>query len=112
MYQWTQTDAVKLATEIEKICPLAGYHIGLTGGLLYKEGERKDCDFIFYQIRNSPQENAPGADKELLLKLLVRTGIEIKNDHGFVVKCKYDFKDLDLLFPEEELGNYPHEQGG
>lgn len=108
---WTQAEAVALATKIESFCPTVGFHVGLTGGLLYKEGLRKDCDLIFYQIRQDKQETEAPADKDMLLKLLMRNRIDVVRDHGFVVKCKYNYKDLDLLFPEEESGNYPHEQG-
>lgn len=39
---WTQKEAIELCVKIEAICPKYGCHVALTGGLLYKEGERKD----------------------------------------------------------------------
>ena len=45
---WTQREAVHWCRQIEKkIAPL-GWHVGLTGGTLYKPGVRKDVDFIIY----------------------------------------------------------------
>ena len=41
---WTQAEAIDLCREIEKGCPQFGCHVALTGGLLYKDGPRKDCD--------------------------------------------------------------------
>ncbi len=41
---WTQEEAIELCRIIEDICPQAGCHVALTGGCLYKDGERKDLD--------------------------------------------------------------------
>ena len=40
--------ALKAAALLEAALSPIGYHIGLTGGCLYKDGERKDADFIVY----------------------------------------------------------------
>lgn len=48
---WDQKTAIDLCSKIELICPQYGCHVALTGGTLYKEGPRKDCDILFYRIR-------------------------------------------------------------
>src|ERR1035437_5571090 len=53
--QWTQTEAIELCVKVEAICPKYGCHVALTGGLLYKQGKRKDCDLLFYRIRQVEQ---------------------------------------------------------
>ena len=48
---WTQEEAIALCKKIESIVPLAGCHVALTGGCLYRDGHRKDLDILFYRIR-------------------------------------------------------------
>jgi hypothetical protein len=45
---WTQQAAVQKCVEIETYLDQMGWHVGLTGGTLYKPGTRKDVDFIVY----------------------------------------------------------------
>jgi hypothetical protein len=45
---WTRDDALQACELIEPKLTLMGWHIGLTGGTLYKKGLRKDIDFIIY----------------------------------------------------------------
>jgi len=40
-------DAILLCKAIENKCPDFGYHVALTGGCLYKYGDRKDIDIMF-----------------------------------------------------------------
>ena len=39
---WNLTTAVAACTILEQIAPNFGMHIGLTGGCLYKDGDRKE----------------------------------------------------------------------
>lgn len=48
---WTPSEAFELCKLIEASCPQFGCHVALTGGLLYRDGQRKDCDILFYRIR-------------------------------------------------------------
>lgn len=48
---WTQTEAIELCRKLFAITPMHGMFPALTGGLLYKDGERKDCDIILYRHR-------------------------------------------------------------
>ncbi len=101
---WTQQEGIELCCEIERISPNYGYHVALTGGLLYKDGERKDCDILFYSIRQWEM----GEDLWQGLKLeLIKIGFESFRDTGFVTKSIYKGKTVDIFFPEapRNLGN-------
>jgi len=91
---WTQAQAIALCIEIEKICPTVGYHVALTGGTLYKEGERKDIDLLFYSIRQ--QEPSPFD----LFIALSSIGIVTGKHYGFVTKATYNGKNIDIFIPE------------
>lgn len=93
---WSKTDAIDLAIKMEAIAPSHGYHVALTGGLLYKEGLRKDADFLFYSIR---QEKKPNR-KKLMKALEKELEITDINVFGWMCKCKYDGKSVDIFFPE------------
>lgn len=99
---WTQQEAIDLATKIEGIAPAFGAHVALTGGCLYKDGPRKDCDLLFYRIRQQKM------DKKGLMMALEAMSIEVisTEDYGFVKKALYCGKPLDLLFPEARRGKY------
>jgi hypothetical protein len=45
---WTRKMAVASCRTIESALSKMGWHVGLTGGTLYKDGARKDVDFIVY----------------------------------------------------------------
>lgn len=91
---WTLTQALNLAKAIEAVCVQHHYHVALTGGLLYKGGDRKDADFIFYQVRwKTP-------DREGLLKSLKELGIQFDTHVGWLEKCTFEGRQLDLMFPE------------
>lgn len=98
---WTQTDAVGFATDVEAIAPQFGCHVALTGGCLYKAGSRKDCDLVLYRIRQIPK-----IDRDGLFKALATIGLLVVSDYGFCVKCKWEGRLVDLLFPEEASGDY------
>ncbi len=97
---WTQQQAIAVCSEIERICPHFGCHVALTGGLLYKTGERKDCDLVLYRIRQTPF-----IDFEGLFEALKTVGIIKESGFGFCIKAKHNGKNIDFLCPEEE-GQY------
>jgi hypothetical protein len=102
---WTQAAAIKLAKRVEEICPPFGCHVGLTGGCLYKQGKRKDCDLVIYRIRQVESIDIGG-----LLAALESIGVTIWKGFGFCYKCDYQGKNLDLLLPEEPGGDYQDEE--
>lgn len=97
---WTQADAINIARRIEGIAPEFGYHVALTGGCLYKDGPRKDCDIVFYRVRQLP------GDRAGLLGALPRLSIKVTAEHGWVVKAELDgLRSMDLFFPEHPAGD-------
>ena len=101
MSGWTQEQAIRLCREIEEICPVFGCHVALTGGTLYRDGERKDCDILFYRIRQ-----APGIDARGLFDALSTIGVMKTTGFGWCVKATYEGRAIDCFFPEED-GEYP-----
>lgn len=99
---WAQADAIALAVKVNRHLPGdANCHVALTGGCLYKEGRRKDCDLLFYRVRQVDQLN-----KTLLGEMLEDIGFSLGTDHGWVWKATYAGKDVDLFFPDHETGEY------
>lgn len=99
---WTQEEALRLCRQIEAICPDYGCHVALTGGLLYKDGPRKDADILFYRIRQVEQ-----IDVEGLIAALAQIGVEAKDDYGWCHKAEWRGKPIDFFFPEREGDEYP-----
>ena len=93
---WTLQSAAAFCRIVEGICPEYGCHVALTGGSLYKDGERKDCDILFYRIRQAER-----IDSEGLIKAMQAIGIEIISAHGWVTKAKFHGKGVDIFFPED-----------
>ena len=92
---WSWVEARELCTRIEAIAPVYGCHVGLTGGLLYKDGPRKDLDIIFYRIRQ-----VEAIDWDGLMLALKGIGFMDMRFFGFVTKAIYEGRSLDILFPE------------
>lgn len=108
---WTQSEAIELCRKLEAFAPEFGYHVALTGGLLYKDGERKDCDIVLYRIRQVDLESLEWPDFEAAL---LASGFDNFKHHGFCCKATFIGKPVDLLFPEpcffqEYPGNTPVE---
>jgi len=95
MDMWTQSEAIELARLIEAVAPAHGAHVALTGGLLYKDGPRKDADFLFYCIRQRDK-----IDENALLAALADLGLMIGVRKGWVRKAEWQGKPVDLFFPE------------
>lgn len=98
---WLQQEAIELCRAVEAVCPAFGCHVALTGGLLYKDGPRKDCDLLFYRIRQraSIREAA-------LWKALKKIGLTHLKSYGFCQKATYHGKTVDCFFPENPEGEY------
>jgi hypothetical protein len=100
---WTPWEGIDICRMLEAIAPRCGAHIALTGGLLYKDGPRKDLDIVVYRIR---QEEI---DYDKFFSLLQTMGIEVSDDFGFVVKARMGNRPIDFLFPEHTNGDYSHD---
>lgn len=100
---WTQAEGIALCKQIESIAPDYNCHVALTGGLLYKEGARKDCDILLYRIRER-EINRAG-----LFKALSTIGIETTYESAWVVKAMMGRHVIDFFFPDEpDNGEYGH----
>lgn len=102
---WGRKQAIALCKQIEEFSPEFGAHVALTGGLLYKEGRRKDCDILFYRHRTFPEIRK----KKLLEEIGKKTLVQIEKDFGFVVKAKIGKLQIDFFFPEGQDGLYEEE---
>jgi hypothetical protein len=98
---WSRIEAINLCILIESVCPAFGCHVALTGGSLYKQGDRKDCDILFYRIRQ-----VPAIDEDGLFAALAEIGIVWKSGFGWCHKAEYQGKAIDMFFPEEQGGEY------
>lgn len=94
---WTLDDALQLVRQIEDVAPLAGCHVALTGGVLYKPGARKDLDLLFYRIRQ-----VEAIDYDVLFSQLDQLGVRVTNRYGWVSKAEYEGRQIDLFFPEAD----------
>jgi hypothetical protein len=103
MSRWLQHEVFDLCRRVENICPAFGCHVALTGGLLYKEGPRKDADLLFYRIRQRPEIDVDG-----LLAALGTIGIAVTGGGGWCWKASYLERPVDLFFPDAEDGDYDH----
>lgn len=104
--KWTQEQTIELCRKIECICPKFGCHVALTGGTLYKEGERKDADILFYRIRQVTHIDVFG-----LMEALYDIGVKAEVDYGWCYKANYEGKPIDFFFPEREDGDDEYSQG-
>lgn len=100
MNNWTQEEAIALCRRIEDGCPTFGCHVALTGGLLYKDGIRKDLDILFYRIRQVPMINLEG-----LWQFLESIGVSYVSGFDWCQKAKFQGKPIDCFFPEHD-GEY------
>jgi hypothetical protein len=103
---WTQADAIALCRRIEEVAPAHGFHVALTGGCLYKDGARKDCDLLFYKVRQREVTSLAVGFKGLIAAL---RGIGFKLDlpsMEWCVRAVVDGKRVDMFFPDADEGDY------
>ena len=89
-------NAIELCRIVEGFAPDYGCHVALTGGCLYKNGDRKDVDILFYRIRQVEK-----IDHDGLIKALESAGFYEIEGFGWILKGKYKGIDVDMFFPEE-----------
>ena len=105
MSNWTTAEAIELCRKVEPIVVPFECHVALTGGLLYKDGKRKDCDLIIYRRGTNGDEVLPELDRDAFMRALA--GIDLLADRAFsrVIKCFYHGAPVDLIFTEA-VGEY------
>lgn len=90
--QWNLAEGVALCVAIQNL-PSQKFHChpALTGGLLYKQGPRKDCDIVIYQRGDVNGKREP-IDWPGLWAALEGIGLRLIQDYGYVKKCLYQGK--------------------
>ncbi len=102
--KWTQQEAIDICRTAENYAPAFGFHVALTGGLLYKTGARDDLDLMFYRVRQ-----VADPDYEGLLDQLCKLGFDIaKFKESFVTKASFHGRKVDIMFPDL-TGEYPED---
>lgn len=94
----TKEIAFKLCRDLYSILEPKGFYPALTGGLLYKDGERKDIDIIIYRNRQKV-ESFETVD---IAELLAQVGLNITASFGFVTKADYHGLVVDIFNPETD----------
>jgi hypothetical protein len=103
---WTQQQAIALCREIEAVAPEFGCHVALTGGCLYKDGDRKDLDLLFYRIRNVESIDVVG-----LFTALEKIGVRRDTEgEWWCIKAHHETGRIDCFFPECDLGDYDEDK--
>ena len=93
-----QNDGIELCKILyEKLSPM-GYFPALTGGLLYKEGHRKDIDILLYRHRQMYQEFETIDIRDALEEV----DVVIIKSFGFVTKATWRGFEVDIFNPENK----------
>lgn len=96
--QCTHQDGIELCKILyDKLSPI-GFYPALTGGLIYKDGPRKDIDIVIFRNR---QEH-DGFETAQLFDELASVGVDIIDTFGFVTKAEWKGFTIDLFNPESE----------
>ena len=96
----TDKPNLEQAIELCKIIHIAlggKYFPALTGGQLYKEGDRKDIDIVVYRHRQDTKD----FEMTDIFETLEVIGFENLECYGFVSKGKWKGLNVDLFNPEE-----------
>lgn len=102
---WVLAEAIELCTLIQSVSPQFHCHPALTGGLLYKKGPRKDCDIVIYQRGDTNGVRHPINWNGLWIALC-KIGLDMCHDFGYVKKCEWRGKTVDIFDPTKE-SDYP-----
>lgn len=65
----TLEEGVDTARKLEEVAKNCGFHVALTGGVLYRGSSRKDVDIVVYPHRKDGKH-----DKEAFLQALLAAG--------------------------------------
>ena|SRR5271165_6379361 len=122
--------AINLCRDLEVYASSNNLHIGLTGGCLYKDGERKDVDILIYGLKDLHGElekffkeigknldvhldadHIPRDDEDNVVPTFERYVIKAKHESHVVESTRLDSYygldfDVDFLIPEND--KWPH----
>lgn len=98
---WSTYEAIELCRLLYPLMIPYGFFPALTGGALYKSGDRKDVDIILYRHRQM-EPDLEGLGKILFLAgVTTPTGTRLfEKPAKWCVKARYDGKPVDLLMPD------------
>lgn len=97
-------DGIALCQELHDTLKPVGLFPALTGGLLYKAGERKDIDIVIYRHRQH-YDIMPEMTHQIFVDALKKAGVETLTCYGFVTKAKWNGFDVDIFNPESITGD-------
>lgn len=106
--------AIELCKLLESLSEETNAHPALSGGTLYKEGERKDIDIVLF-LHNLPENH------KVLPYINDITGVYFDKIEGLsfskqcterVVKGTYKGYDIDFIYPESGCYAYPNDLVG
>ena len=96
-----QQKGIELCQILHKKLLGCGFFPALTGGLLYKEGNRKDIDIVIYRHR----QNVGEFEMRDIENHLIDIGFYDFRYFGFVTKVKWKGIHVDLFNPESKCEN-------
>lgn len=96
---WDTGSAIDFCILLEQIAPTYGAHVALTGGLLYREGMRKDCDIVLYRHGGRIEPIDRDGFKVACVEALDMTTVRAD---GRVYKMLYEGKQVDFLFHDSD----------
>ncbi len=86
------TIARDICKTLEPIAAANGGHVALTGGCLYKDGDRKDCDIVIYRHKQAEPLN-----RTKLFKDMIAAGFVPGTDYGRISKWTFNQSSIDLF---------------
>lgn len=108
MGQCNLTGGVELCRLVHSVSPAFGIFPALTGGVLYRDGQRKDYDVILYHHRQLEQDYRQLGAALLLLGITDPDGNALWRDADprWCTKAKWAGNSVDFLCPDVEGDNY------
>lgn len=93
---WTFMEALAEVTRLEPIANKHGLHIGITGGVLYKQTSTKDLDLIIYPHQTCKTYNFDGFLKEISSNVIDASDHH-EDDEKKVYTCTVNNKRIDFF---------------
>tara|TARA_R110000782_G_scaffold10750_13_gene33303 strand:- start:1106 stop:1504 length:399 start_codon:yes stop_codon:yes gene_type:complete len=98
----TMEQGIELCKELYAELSTIGFFPALTGGSIYKEGNRKDIDIVIFRHRQMIEK----FEMTDIFTNLENIGITDIRHFGFVTKCVWKGCDVDLFNPETIIKTY------
>jgi hypothetical protein len=99
---WSLDAAIEFARQVERVCKHHKSHVALTGGCLYKGGNRKDLDLVIYS--DTENGNMEYFNLQCALQQTFKFNWGVRGTRVLKAHLK-DGRIVDFIFPENE-GEY------